>query len=132
MEPSPILFFDGVCNLCNGAVRFIIRHDKKGFFRFASLQSEAAQRMLPEYGDLKKFDSVILLENGQLFQKSAAVLKVLNHLPWYWKWTQVFWIIPKSIRDVVYDGIANNRYRWFGKRDTCMIPTLELAARFLD
>lgn len=132
MAAQPILLFDGVCNLCNGAVNLIIKHDPKAVFRFASLQSTAAQQLLLQYGDLKKFDSVLLLENGQLFQKSTAVLNVLRHLRWYWQWTQVFWLVPKFIRDAVYDLIAKNRYAWFGKKDVCMVPTPEISGRFLS
>jgi len=132
MKAAPVLLFDGVCNLCNGAVQFVLKHDTKKVFRFASLQSDVAERLLQQYGHLKKFSSVVLLENGQLFQKSNAVLKVAKHLPWYWQWAQVFWIIPRFMRDAVYDWIAENRYKWFGKRETCMVPTPELRQRFLD
>ena len=133
MQSNPVILFDGVCNFCNGATNFVIRHDKDALFRFASLQSETAAQLLPqEHEHLKKFSSVVLLDNGQLFQKSNAVLKVVKYLPWYWQWAQVFWIIPRFLRDAVYDWIADNRYKWFGKRDTCMIPTPELRQRFLD
>jgi predicted DCC family thiol-disulfide oxidoreductase YuxK len=81
---------------------------------------------------LKKMNSVVLIENGQLFQKSIAALKVLRHFPWYWQWLQAFRIVPRFIRDAVYDVIAKNRYRWFGKKDNCMIPTPELKSRFLE
>lgn len=131
MATQPILFFDGVCNLCNGVVAFLIKQDTKGVLKFASLQSEAAQRRLQPHGELKKLDSVVLLEDGQVFQKSIAVLKVLKRLPWYWQWAQVFWIVPMSVRDVVYDWIAKNRYRWFGRQEQCMVPTPELKNRFL-
>jgi predicted DCC family thiol-disulfide oxidoreductase YuxK len=81
---------------------------------------------------LKKFDSFILLEDGTLFQKSTAALKVFRHLPWYWKWTQLFWLVPRRIRDAVYDFIAKNRYNWFGKKETCMLPTSAIRNRFLS
>lgn len=132
MDASPILLFDGICNLCNGAVQFVLQHDTKKVFRFASLQSDATQRLLQQHGYLKKFDSVVLLENGKLFQKSNAVLQVLNHLPWYLRWTQLFWLVPRFMRDAMYDVIATNRYKWFGKKETCMVPTPELRQRFLD
>lgn len=129
---QPIILFDGVCNLCNGAVNFVIQQDKKGSFKFASLQSEAAQQLLRQHGDFKKFDSFILLESGALFQKSTAALNVLKQLPWYWKWLQVFRLVPVGVRDGIYDFIARNRYRWFGKKEHCMIPTPQLKERFLS
>jgi predicted DCC family thiol-disulfide oxidoreductase YuxK len=132
MQAKPVILFDGVCNFCNGAINFVIRQDSENLFRFASLQSASAERLLQEHGDLKKFDSFVLIENGQLFQKSIAALKVLNKLPWYWKWTQLFWIVPRPVRDAVYDIIAKNRYRWFGKKEQCMVPTAESKNRFLD
>jgi predicted DCC family thiol-disulfide oxidoreductase YuxK len=140
MQNLSIILFDGVCNLCNGAVRLVIKHDRKKNFKFASLQSGAAQQLLQRHGHtetssaqvLKKMNSVVLIENGQLFQKSIAALKVLRHFPWYWQWLQAFRIVPRFIRDAVYDVIAKNRYRWFGKKDNCMIPTPELKSRFLE
>ncbi len=133
MEDEPIILFDGVCNFCNGAVNFIIRQDKKGVFKFASLQSNKGQELAEKYGLPKtNFDSFILIENGKVYKRSTAGLKLYNKLPWYWKWTQVFWIIPKFLRDAVYDFVAKNRYKWFGKKETCMIPTPEVRSRFLS
>jgi predicted DCC family thiol-disulfide oxidoreductase YuxK len=132
MHSEVVLLFDGVCNLCNGVVQFLIRQDKKGILKFASLQSHAAAQRLHGHGDLKKLTSVVLIEKGQVFQKSNAVLKVVQYLPWYWQWAQVFWIVPRFIRDGIYDWIARNRYQWFGKRDTCIMPTPELKERFLN
>lgn len=127
----PVILFDGVCNLCNGVVVFLIKHDKKAVFKFASLQSAAAQQLIGQYEDLKNFDTVVLLQDGQVFQKSTAALKVLKHLPWYWQWAQVFWLVPQSLRDLAYNWIARNRYKWFGKMEACMIPTPGLKNRFL-
>lgn len=132
MQNHPVILFDGVCNLCSGAVAFLIKRDTKDVFKFASLQSVAAQQLLQQHGDFKKFDSIILLENGKLFQKSTAALKVVNHLSWYWQWMQIFWILPRAVRDAAYDLIARNRYKWFGKKDECMIPSPELKSRFLS
>ncbi len=132
MQSNPVLLFDGVCNMCNGVVQFIIKRDTKGIFKFASLQSPVAERMLQQYGVLKKFDSVVLIDDSKLFQKSTAALKVLQKLPWYWQWTQVFRIVPRFIRDAVYDFIATKRYKWFGKKEACMIPTPEIKGRFLS
>jgi len=133
MDEKPIILFDGVCNFCNGSVNFLIRQDKKNVFRFAALQSQTAQKLLPQYKKQKKgFESFVLMQDGKAYEKSSAALKVLKKLPWYWKWAQVFWIVPKFIRDGVYDVIARNRYKWFGKKEECMIPTSEVRNRFLD
>jgi predicted DCC family thiol-disulfide oxidoreductase YuxK len=133
-EPShPIIFFDGVCNLCNRFVQFIIKHDEKSQFKFASLQSEAARSMLPEnfWAD-KKLSSVVLLEEGKTFSRSTAALHILRRLGGLWKMMYVFIILPPVICNLVYDVIAKNRYRWFGKRESCMIPVPELKDRFLE
>ena len=133
MDEKPIILFDGVCNFCNGSVNFLIRRDKKNVFRFAALQSQTAQKLLAQYKKQKKgFESFVLMQDGKAYEKSSAALKVLKKLPWYWKWAQVFWIVPKFIRDGVYDVIARNRYKWFGKKEECMIPTSEVRNRFLD
>ncbi len=132
MKSHPVILFDGVCNFCNGAVNFLIRQDKKKIFRFAALQSEAGQNILEGYNLSKEgFDSLILIEDGKVYKRSTAGLRLYNKLPWYWKWTQLFWIVPRPVRDGVYRFIAKNRYRWFGKKETCMIPTPELRNRFL-
>lgn len=132
MEPHPIILFDGVCNFCNGAINFILRQDKKGVFRFAPLQSEKGQQLLRQF-DLPQtsFDSFILIDEGKVYKSSTAGLRLYNKLPWYWKWTQLFWVVPRLVRDAFYDTIARNRYRWFGKKDQCMVPTPEIKSRFL-
>jgi predicted DCC family thiol-disulfide oxidoreductase YuxK len=131
--PEPVILFDGVCNFCNGAINFLIRQDRKGLFRFAPLQSAAAHSLLEQYQIPKKeFQSFVLIQSGQVYQKSTAALKVLNRLPWYWKALQVLWLIPKSLRDAIYDFIARNRYKWFGRKEECMVPTVEMRNRFLD
>jgi predicted DCC family thiol-disulfide oxidoreductase YuxK len=114
-------------------VNFIIRQDKKKLFRFVALQSAAGQRLMNEFS-LKApgNDSFILIEDNKAFQRSTAALKLYNKLPWYWKWTQVGWILPRIIRDGMYDLIARNRYRWFGKREQCMVPGNEIKERFLE
>ena len=129
----PIILFDGICNFCDGAVNFVLKQDKKAVFRFAPLQSQAGQKLLEQYQVQKKdFDSFVLIQDGKAYQKSSAALKVLDRLPWYWKWTQVFWIVPKFMRDAVYDFIAGSRYKWFGEKEKCMIPTPDVRNRFLD
>ena len=133
MAEEPIILFDGVCNFCNAGVNFVIRQDKKNIFRFAALQSGIGQRLAEQYDLPKKdFDSFILIENGKVYNRSWAGLKVFNKLPWYWKWTQLFSIVPKTVRDAVYDFIARNRYKWFGKKEKCMIPTPKVCNRFLN
>lgn len=133
LPEQPVILFDGICNYCNRIVNFIIRQDKKKIFLFASLQSDFGQSILKENNlPLDVFDSLLLLDKGKLFQKSTAGLRLYNKLPWYWKWTQLFWIFPRFIRDAGYDLVAKNRYKWFGKKEKCMVPTPELRDRFLD
>lgn len=117
-----MIYFDGVCNLCNASVQWIIRHDPAGIFHFATLQSR----------DVRKLESIILIDGQREYRRSTAFLHILRRLPRF-KWLAYFGAtIPESIRDRVYDLIANNRYCWFGKRDECMIPTPEISARFID
>lgn len=132
-ESHPVLLFDGVCNLCNGAVTFIIQRDSNARFRFAALQSDAARSLLKTCGvDAANLpDSMVLIEDGQVFMRSSAALRTAKHLQFPWPLVRVFWIVPKPLRDWMYDFVARHRYRWFGKRDACMLPTPELQARFL-
>jgi predicted DCC family thiol-disulfide oxidoreductase YuxK len=127
-----IILFDGVCNLCNGLVRFIIKRDKEGKFKFASLQSETGQQRLAQFGLAKnEFESFILIQGDRYFLKSTGVLKMLRELGGIWKLFYVFVQIPRQLRDFLYDRIAKSRYKIFGRRDVCMIPTHELKERFL-
>ena len=133
MDQHSVILFDGVCNFCDAFANFIIRQDKKNVFLFAALQSAAGEELLKQYKiDWKANDSFVVIENGKAYQKSEAALRLYNRLPWYWKWTQVFWIVPKFIRDAVYNLIARNRYSWFGKKEECIIPTAEIKAKFLS
>ncbi|SDX03040.1 Predicted thiol-disulfide oxidoreductase YuxK, DCC family [Marininema mesophilum] len=129
----PIVLFDGVCNVCNGAVQWIIRHDQQGRFHFASLQSDVAANL---YGDnpskTTSPDSIILLEDGRTYMESTAVLRICKGLDGWWKGLYIFIVVPRFIRDGVYRWFARNRYRWFGKQETCMIPTPEIRSRFVD
>ena len=129
-----IILFDGVCNLCNNAVNFVIKRDKKSVFRFASLQSDIGQKLTNERGiDTTKVDSIILIDPGTAwYEKSTAALQIAKQLSGMFPLLSVFLIFPKSFRDWVYDIIAKNRYKWFGKKDQCMIPTPELKALFID
>jgi predicted DCC family thiol-disulfide oxidoreductase YuxK len=129
-----IILFDGVCNLCNAWVAFVMQRDRRGLFRFAPLQSESAARLLAghEIAVTREPQSVMLIEDGRVYQRSTAALRILRGLGGVWGFAAVLLIVPRPIRDVVYAFIARNRYRWFGKRDTCMIPTPEQRARFLE
>jgi len=130
---SSVILFDGICNLCNGIVQFIIKRDPKGKFRFASLQSESGQKLLGKFGlPSDEFDSIVLIEGEQYFLKSTAGLRIIKELGGHWKLLFVFIYLPASFRDFIYDQIASSRYRIFGKRESCMIPTPELKARFLE
>jgi predicted DCC family thiol-disulfide oxidoreductase YuxK len=132
-QRNPIILFDGICNFCNGNVNFIIRQDNKKIFRLAALQSEAGQRLLQQYKlPMGDFDSFVLVHENKVYNKSSAALEVYSLVPWYWKWTQLIWIFPRFIRDAVYDFIARHRYKWFGKKEQCMVPTAELRGRFLE
>ncbi|MDO9136916.1 MAG: thiol-disulfide oxidoreductase DCC family protein [Lutibacter sp.] len=132
-ENKSIIFFDGVCNLCNASVNFVIKHDKKEQFLFASFQSDAAKEILLHF-NLKNLDAntVILVEGQKVYDKSTAALKIAKRLDGGYKAFYAFFIVPKIFRDWVYDIIAKNRYRWFGKRESCLIPSVKLRNRFLD
>ena len=133
IENQPIVLFDGVCNLCNHSVNFIIDRDKDQRFKFASLQSEIGQKLLHQYAlDTQYLDSIVLIDGDKMYKKSTAALQVAKHLKGAWSWLYALIIFPRFIRDAVYDFIGRNRYRWFGKEDACRIPTPELRARFLD
>jgi len=128
----PVIIFDGVCNLCNGSVQFVIRRDKQRRFRFASLQSDYGQQVLAAHQlPTHTFNSFLLLDNGKLYTKSTAALRVFKHLKGIWPLFYGLIIIPRFIRDGVYNWIARNRYKWFGKQEACMIPTPELRQLFL-
>ncbi len=131
-SPSVILF-DGVCNLCNGFVQFLILRDPKRRYRYASLQSETGKKLMEEVGlSLVQIDSVILIEGGKAYTHSDVALRVSAHMGALWPLFQVFYLLPKFIRDAIYNWIARNRYKWFGKREFCMVPTPELKSLFLD
>ena len=125
-----IVLFDGLCNLCNASVHFIIRNDPKSKFKFASLQSDFARKLLKDFPESDQ-DSVLYFEEGQLLERSSAALHIAKQLDGLWPVCYVFIIIPPFIRDGVYQWVAKNRYRWFGKRAECMVPNDELKARFV-
>lgn len=129
---GPILFFDGVCNLCSASVQFIIGHEASPTIRFASLQSDLAQQTLPPLGvDPTRLESLVFVEGGVATTKSTAALRIARHLKTPWRWLGLFVIVPQVVRDVVYGLIARNRYRLFGTKDACWLPTPDLKARFL-
>ncbi len=128
-----IILFDGVCNLCNGFVQFVIKYDKDSIFQFVSLQSDFARQLFKEHNVSSDIDSVALLTSeGSLLFKSSAALKILGSLSLPWSLSRVFYIFPRFFRDMIYNFIARNRYKWFGKQDNCMLPTPELRSRFLQ
>lgn len=130
---QPVILFDGVCNLCNGAVQYVIKHDAEKQFLFASLQSQFGQQVLEEYHlSNTTFNSFILLRNGKIYQKSTAAILVAKQLQGAINWLYLCRVIPAFMRDGVYNIIAKNRYKWFGKQDACWLPTPELKSRFLD
>ncbi len=128
-----IILFDGVCNFCNDAVLKIIRYDKKNQFVFASLQSEIGIEITNYLGiDTSKIDSIVLYEPNVSYDiKSSAALKIMNEFGGFWNVLQIFWALPEGFRNIVYDFIAKNRYKWFGKKETCMIPTKEIQEKFI-
>ncbi len=131
-ENKKIVLFDGVCNLCNRTVQTIIKHDKNDTFRFAPLQSDVGLQIVNERGiDTENIDSVILIEPGvAYYNKSTAAIEIAKHLKGY-RWLRFFKPLPEGFRDSIYEFIANNRYKWFGRKESCMIPTDEERALFL-
>jgi predicted DCC family thiol-disulfide oxidoreductase YuxK len=130
---DPIILFDGVCNLCNQSVQFVIRHDPNSRFRFAALQSDFGRSELTKHQlDSEKLLSIVLLIGDKVYDRSRAALEIARRLDGLMPLMYVFVIVPPFIRNFVYDWIARNRYKWFGKVDECMIPTPELRARFIN
>jgi predicted DCC family thiol-disulfide oxidoreductase YuxK len=131
-ENKKVILFDGVCNLCNGSVVFIIKRDKKDVFRFAAIQSEEGQKLIKKHQiDTTKVDSILLLDGDNFDVKSTAALKIARHLKGGYPLLYGFIILPAFLRNWVYDIIARYRYNWFGKKDSCMIPTPELKGKFI-
>jgi len=127
-----IILFDGVCNLCNGAVNFVIKNERGDRFRFAALQEEPGHSLLKKFDiDPALTDSIVLIENGRAFVKSTAALRIARGLKGLYPLLYGFMIIPKGLRNHIYDYVAKNRYRWFGKKESCMIPSPDLQAKFL-
>ena len=132
IKKQKIILFDGLCNLCNGAVTYIIKRDKKNIFKFAALQSDIGKELTAKLKiDTAKVDSIILIDGDRHYEKSAAALFISKDLSGAYPLLFGFMIVPKFIRNSVYDYIAKNRYKWFGKKESCMIPTKELESKFL-
>ena len=131
-QHKQLVLFDGVCNLCNGAVNFVIKRDPGNVFKFAPLQEKQGALLLKTHAiDIQKLDSIVLIENENVYTKSSAALRIARKMSNLWPLFFVLLIIPRFIRDGVYDFIAKNRYKWFGKKEQCMIPTLGLKEKFL-
>lgn len=131
-EPAVVLF-DGVCNLCNASVQFILKRDVAGAFRFAALQSEAGRRLLEGHGlPADALSTVVVVADGRAYTHSGAALRIARGLGGAWPALGALGVVPRFARDAAYRLVARNRYRWFGRRDECMLPTPELRARFLD
>jgi predicted DCC family thiol-disulfide oxidoreductase YuxK len=133
-KDKKIILFDGVCNLCDSAVQTIIKHDTKDVFRFVALQSDLGQKIIKHLGiDTQKTDSIILYQPGfAYYYKSEAALEIAKHLGGIFYFASLFSILPTSFSNYIYDYIAKNRYKWYGKKETCLIPTKELQGKFLD
>ncbi|MBY5992338.1 thiol-disulfide oxidoreductase DCC family protein [Ferrimonas balearica] len=133
MRPdNGIILFDGVCNFCNATVRFVWARDPKGYFRFAPLQSATAETLLAAHPLPRNGDTVVLIQNGRAYQKSAAALRIARQLSGLWPLMACFLLVPRPLRDAVYDFIGRRRYRWFGRSEQCQLPSAELRRRFLD
>jgi len=133
MDRDYLILFDGVCNFCNYWVRFALKRDEKQKLSFGTLQGNTAKKVLPLYGiNEKELASVVFIEKEKVWQNSSAVLRICKHLSGAWKMFYVLMIIPTPIRDFVYRIIAQNRYRWFGKRESCMLPAASVKERFVD
>lgn len=132
-QSKKIILFDGVCNLCNNSVQFVIKRDVNDVFQFAALQSETGKRLLTERNiDTQEIDSIILIEpNIAYYTKSTAALEIGKHLEGLKAISSILLWLPEALRNIVYDFIARNRYKWYGKKDNCMIPSEELKSKFI-
>lgn len=126
-----IVLFDGECHFCDASVQFIIKRDPKGYFQFASLQSEVGRELLERY-QVPKADSIVLIENGHYFLQSTAALKIARRLQGFWRFAYVFIAVPTGVRNFAYNKLAKNRYKWFGKKELCELPSQDIRQRFLS
>ena len=129
---TPLILFDGVCNLCNGWVRFIIRHDPNGIFRFAAQQTPTGQGIIRDYmSNASPLPSVILIDDNAIYAESDAILQILGRLAPPWSWISLLRIIPRRVRDACYHFVARHRYQWFGRTDVCPVPSADIRSRFI-
>jgi predicted DCC family thiol-disulfide oxidoreductase YuxK len=127
-----VILFDGVCNLCNSSVKFILKRDPNGTFKFTSLQGKIGQELLKKHGLKVDVNSFVLMEGERLYLKSEAALRVCKQLNGFWKLFTIFLIVPPFLRDFVYNIVAVNRYKWFGKNESCLLPSHKWKSRFLE
>ncbi|MCK0470935.1 thiol-disulfide oxidoreductase DCC family protein [Halalkalibacter sp. APA_J-10(15)] len=127
-----IVLIDGDCHICNQSVQFIIKRDPNAQFQFASLQSEIGQYLLANHNISSTMNSMVLIENNQHYIRSTAVLRICKQLKGLWKLSYIAIIFPRILRDAVYQIVANNRYKWFGQKEQCLVPTSDMKKRFLD
>jgi predicted DCC family thiol-disulfide oxidoreductase YuxK len=126
-----LVIFDGVCNLCARSVQFILRHESGPHFTFSPLQSPAGARLLAQHGfPASDVESFVLVSDGKVYTRSTAALRIARHFKGAWRLLRILWLVPRPLRDAIYDYVARNRYAWFGKADSCLVPTSELSARF--
>lgn len=132
MNNNGIILFDGICNMCNAYVHFIIKRDPRFYFKFASLQSQKGKELLKQYNLTgRTFDSIVLIENGRAYTHSSVPLRVVKQLHFFWPLLFIFILVPPFFRNAIYRLVAKNRYQWFGKKATCMLPTSNIKSRFL-
>jgi predicted DCC family thiol-disulfide oxidoreductase YuxK len=130
---APLILFDGVCNLCNAWMRFVIRRDRAGIFRFAAQQSPIGQAIIEEHlSGATQLSSVILIEGDSIYIESDAVLQILARLSPPWSWVAFLRIIPRRIRDVCYRFVVHHRYQWFGRTEVCQVPSVDIRSRFIE
>ncbi len=133
LDAQHVVVFDGLCNLCSGGVRFILAHEPDHVIRFAAAQSPSGQALLRKHGfDPRDLATFVFIEDGVVHVRSDAALEVARHLRLPWRMLRVLRLVPRRLRDSIYDLVARKRYRWFGKRETCILPTSELRSRFVD
>ena len=133
MQPDNIVVFDGVCKFCSGWVQFIIARDPSGLFHFAPMQSKTGRSLLERFCvDPDDVTTFVFIKEGKAYVRSEAALQIAREFAWPWQFLRIARVVPAPIRDALYNWVARNRYRWFGKTDTCMVPSADIKARFLD
>ena len=130
--PDNVVFYDGVCNLCNSTVQFVLKRDEKNSYFFSQIGGETYQKLFEKHSEFRLVDSILFYHKKELYAKSSAALKIIIGLGGIWRLFSVFWLIPLPIRDFIYDKIAANRYKVFGKRDSCTVPDSSILDRFVD